>query len=140
MIFINLPVTDLARSRVFYEALGFTNEPRFSDESNACMVLSEAIVVMIMTHERWRSFTARPIPSKESSEVMLAISCESRDEVNQKTETAGKSGGIADVNPLQDHGFMFGRSFTDLDGHIWEVVWMDPAVASGETEAPATTG
>jgi len=138
MIFVNLPVADLDRSKAFYEALGFTNEPRFTDDSGACMVLSDTIFVMILTHEKWKSFTARPIPGKESSEVMLAISCDSRDEVNKKAETAGKSGGIADVNALQDHGFMFSRSFTDLDGHIWEVMWMDPAVASGEAEMPAT--
>jgi predicted lactoylglutathione lyase len=136
MIFVNLPVADLDRSKAFYEALGFTNEPRFTDETTACMVLSDTIFVMILTHDRWKSFTTRPIPAKDSSEVMLAISCDSKDEVNRLADTAGKQGGIADVNPVQDHGFMFSRSYTDLDGHIWEVVWMDPAVASGEAELP----
>ena len=136
MIFVNLPVADLDRSKAFYEALGFTNEPRFTDETAACMVLSETIFVMILTHDKWKSFTTRPIPSKDSSEVMLAISCDSKDEVNRFADTAGKQGGIADVNPVQDHGFMFSRSYTDLDGHIWEVMWMDPAVASGEAEVP----
>ena len=136
MIFVNLPVADLDRSKSFYEALGFTNEPNFTDETAACMVLSETIFVMLLTHDKWKTFTTRPIPSKDSSEVMLALSCDSKDEVNRFTDTAGKNGGIADVNPVQDHGFMFSRSYTDLDGHIWEVMWMDPAVASGEAPLP----
>lgn len=132
MIFVNLPVADLGRSMAFYEALGFTNNPAFTDETAACMVLSDAIFVMLLTHDKWKSFTTRPIPSTDSSEVMLCLSCESRDEVNALTETAGKNGGAADVNPAQDHGFMCSRSYADLDGHVWEVMWMDPAVASGE--------
>jgi len=138
MIFVNLPVADLPKSKAFYEALGFTNEPRFTDGTAACMVLSETIFVMLLTHAKWKEFTARPIPSADSSEVALAISCESKDEVNRLADTAGKSGGIADVNPLQDHGFMFTRSYTDLDGHVWEPMWMDPAVASGEAQMPET--
>jgi predicted lactoylglutathione lyase len=132
MIFVNLPVADLSGARAFYEAIGFTNEPRFTDDTAAAMQLSDAIFVMLLTHDKWRSFTTRPIPSTESSEVMLALSCESRDEVNRMTDAAGAHGGKADINPLQDHGFMFSRSFTDLDGHIWESMWMDPAVAGGE--------
>ncbi|HEX7751504.1 MAG TPA: VOC family protein [Novosphingobium sp.] len=137
MIFVNLPVTDLPRSMAFYEALGFTNNPQFTDETAACMELSDTIFVMLLTHAKWQSFTTRPIPAKDSSEVMLALSCETRDEVNALTDAARRQGGTADVNPPQDHGFMFSRSFTDLDGHIWEVMWMDPAVASGEAEIPA---
>lgn len=132
MIFVNLPVADLPKAKAFYEALGFTNEPRFSDETAACMVLSDTIFTMLLTHEKWASFTTRPIPSTDSSEVMLAISCDTKDEVNRFTDTAGAHGGLADVNPLQDHGFMFSRSFTDPDGHIWETFWMDPAVAEGD--------
>jgi hypothetical protein len=132
MIFVNLPVADLPKARVFYEAIGFINEPRFTDETAAAMQLSEAIFVMLLTHAKWRSFTTRPIPPTDSSEVMLALSCESRDAVNRMTDAAGANGGKADINPLQDHGFMFSRSFTDPDGHIWESMWMDPAVASGE--------
>jgi predicted lactoylglutathione lyase len=132
MIFVNLPVTDLPRAKAFYEAIGFTNEPRFTDETAACMVLSDTIFTMLLTHEKWKTFTTRPIPSADSSEVSLCISCESRDEVNRLADTAGVNGGQADVNPVQDHGFMFGRSFTDLDGHLWEPMWMDPAVANGE--------
>jgi len=136
MIFVNLPVADLDKSKAFYAALGFTNEPNFTDETAACMVLSETIFVMLLTHDKWKTFTTRPIPSTDSSEVMLCLSCDSRDEVDSLTNTAGKNGGVADVNPVQDHGFMFSRSYTDLDGHIWEVMWMDPAVASGEAPLP----
>jgi predicted lactoylglutathione lyase len=132
MIFVNLPVADLPKAKAFYQAIGFTNEPRFTDETAAAMQLSDTIVVMLLTHEKWATFTTRPIPSSDSSEVSLCISCESRDEVNQLTDTAGANGGQADVNPVQDHGFMFGRSFTDLDGHVWEPMWMDPAIATGE--------
>lgn len=136
MIFVNLPVADLDRSKAFYTALGFTNEPNFTDETAACMALSDTIFVMLLTHDKWKSFTTRPIPSTDSSEVMLALSCDSKDEVNRFTDAAGRNGGTADVNPVQDHGFMFSRSFTDLDGHIWETMWMDPAVASGEAPVP----
>lgn len=136
MIFVNLPVADLDRSKAFYEKLGFTNEPNFTDETGACMVLSDTIFVMLLTHDKWKSFTTRPIPSKDSSEVMLAVTCDSRDEVNRLAESAGTAGGTADVNPAQDHGFMFSRMYADLDGHVWEAFWMDPAVASGEAPLP----
>jgi predicted lactoylglutathione lyase len=139
MIFVNLPVTDLAAARKFYEALGFVNEPRFTDETAACMVWSETIFTMLLTHGKWRQFTQRPIPSSGSSEVMLALSCDSREDVDRLTDIAGRNGGTADINPLQDHGFMFSRSFTDRDDHIWELVWMDPAVASGEGGIPEIT-
>ncbi len=135
MIFVNMPVSDLGRSKAFYEGLGFVNNPQFSDDTAACMVWSESIFVMILTHEKWATFTARPIPDRGSSEVMLCLSCESRDEVNSLTESAGSHGGSADINPQQDHGFMMSRSFADPDGHVWEVMWMDPAAASGETQA-----
>jgi uncharacterized protein len=130
MIFVNLPVADLDRAKAFYAALGFVNEPNFTDETAAAMQWSDTIVVMLLTHAKWKTFTTRPIPHVGSSEVMLAISLDSRDEVNRVTDLAGASGGTADVNPVQDHGFMYGRSFLDPDGHIWETFWMDPAVAS----------
>ena len=132
MIFVNLPVADLPRAMAFYAALGFRNEPRFTDETAAAMQWSDTIVVMLLTHAKWATFTTRPIPDPGSSEVMLCVSCESRDEVNRLTEAAAAHGGTADTNPPQDHGFMFGRSFTDPDGHVWEPMWMDPAVASGD--------
>jgi predicted lactoylglutathione lyase len=134
MIFVNLPVTDLAASRRFYEALGFVNQPNFTDETAACMQWSDAIAVMILTHEKWATFTDRPIAPANSSEVALCLSCETREEVNTIVEAGAKAGGTIDVNPPQDHGFMTGRSVADPDGHIWETMWMDPAVASGEVQ------
>jgi predicted lactoylglutathione lyase len=133
MIFINLPVRDLAASIAFYDALGFVNEPRFSDETAAAMKWSDAIVVMVLTHDKWKSFTDRPIPDTGSSEVALCINLDSRDEVNAITDVAGRNGGTVDVNPPQDHGFMMSRSFTDPDGHVWEPMWMDPAVANADS-------
>jgi predicted lactoylglutathione lyase len=133
MIFINVPVRDLAKSKAFYEAIGFKNDPRFTDETAAAMQWSDAIVVMILTHEKWKSFTDRPIAPAGSSEVALCLNFDSRDAVNAITETAGAHGGTVDVNPPQDHGFMFGRSFTDPDGHVWEPMWMDPAVANADS-------
>jgi predicted lactoylglutathione lyase len=139
MLFVNLPVSDLDRAMAFYTGLGFVNEPRFTDETAACMVWSEAIYVMVLTHEKWKGFTDRPIPDSGSSEVMLCLACDSRAEVDAMNERAGKHGGTADIAPPSDHGFMMSRSFTDPDGHFWEAMWMDPAVASGETpmEQPA---
>jgi predicted lactoylglutathione lyase len=132
MIFVNLPVTDLSRSKAFYETLGFTNNPHFSDETAACMVWSEAINVMLLTHAKWRSFTSRPIPPTDASEVMLAISCESKEAVDRMNEVAAKHGGVADINPRQDLGFMYNRNLADPDGHVWEAMWMDrSAIPSG---------
>ena len=131
MIFVNLPVTDLASARAFYEALGFTHNPAFSDDAGACMVLSDTIYVMILTHAKWRGFTTRPICPPGSSEVSLALSCESKDEVNRMVEAGAAAGGTADINPPEDHGFMFQRTIADPDGHIWEPFWMDPAAAAG---------
>lgn len=133
MIFVNLPVADLDASMAFYKALGFENNPQFTDETAACMVWSEAINVMLLTHAKWRDFTSRPIPPSTSSEVMLALSCDSREAVDAMTEGAAANGGTADLNPAQDHGFMYSRSLLDPDGHIWEPMWMDPsAIPSDE--------
>jgi predicted lactoylglutathione lyase len=130
MIFVNLPVTDLARSKAFYEALGFTNNAQFSDGDSACMVVSEAINVMLLTQTKWRGFTNRPIPPTTSSEVMLAISCESREEVDRMNDAAAAHGGEADINRKQDLGFLYNRNLADPDGHVWEAVWMDPSAMS----------
>lgn len=127
MIFVNLPVTNLPRSRAFYEALGFTNNPQFSDDTAACMVWSETIHVMLLTHAKWRSFTNRPIPPASASEVMLALSCGSKEAVDRMNDAATKQGGSADINPKQDLGFMYNRHLADPDGHVWETMWMDPA-------------
>lgn len=127
MIFVNLPVTDLKASIAFYNALGFTQNLHFSDDTAACMVWSEAINVMLLTHDKWRTFTSRPIPPSTSSEVMLALSCDDRGAVNAMNETAAAHGGQADVNPVQNLGFMYNRNLADPDGHVWEAFWMDPA-------------
>lgn len=137
MIFVNLPVRDLDRSIAFYEALGFANEPRFTDETAACMVWSDAIFVMILTHDKWRSFTDRPIPPTTSSEAMLALALDSREAVDAMVAAAAAHGGTIDVNPVQEHGFMYGRDILDPDGHVWEPFWMDPAVANGDAPPPA---
>lgn len=130
MIFVNLPVTDLARSIAFYAALGFNRNPQFSDDEGACMVWSDAIYVMLLTPAKWGSFTTRPICPKGSSEVSLALSVDSRDEVNRLVDAGAAAGGKADVNPPEDHGFMFQRTITDPDEHVWEPFWMDMAAAA----------
>ena len=127
MIFVTLPVSDLARAKAFYEALGFVNNPQFSDESSAAMVWSEAIHVMLLTHAKWRTFTSRPIPPSTSSEVMLALACDSREAVDRMNQAASAHGGVADVNSEQDLGFLYNRSLADPDGHVWEAMWMDAA-------------
>lgn len=125
MIFVNLPVVDLSKSKAFYEALGFTSNPAFSDETAASMVWSEAIHVMLLTHDKWKSFTTRPIPPSTSSEVSLALRLDSKEAVDAMNDSAAANGGNGDINPVQDHGFMYGRDFTDPDGHVWGPFWMD---------------
>ncbi|MCA8274943.1 lactoylglutathione lyase [Burkholderia sp. AU30280] len=125
-IFINLPVQDLSKATAFYTAIGAGKNPQFSDDTSSCMVLSDTIFVMLMTHEKWTHFTKKPIAdARRESEVMLALSAEDRDSVDRMTEAAGANGGTADVNAKQDLGFMYGRSFEDPDGHIWEVIFVD---------------
>ena len=131
MIFVNLPITDIDASRAFYEAVGFTYNPMFSDDTGICMVLSDTIYAMLLTHDKWKTFTSKPIPDAHTSaQVMLAINCDDRAGVDSITEAAGQAGGKADVNPVQDHGFMYGRDFEDPDGHIWEAFWMDMEAAT----------
>jgi hypothetical protein len=139
LIFVNLPVADLARSIAFYEAIGATRNPMFSDDTAACMVVSDVIHVMILTHDKFRQFTPRPIAdAKAASEVLLCISADSREAVDDLTDKALAAGG-GEVRPPQDYGFMYGRAFEDPDGHIWEPMWMDMAAATqsmgGETKA-----
>ena len=131
MIFVNLPVADLQASMAFYQALGFENNAQFTDETAACMVWSESIHVMLLTHDKWRTFTNRPIQPKTSSEVMLALSCENRDAVDKLNELASSNGGTADINPVQDLGFMYNRNLADPDGHVWEMFWMDSEAIPG---------
>ncbi|MCV0439586.1 MAG: lactoylglutathione lyase [Hydrogenophaga sp.] len=133
MIFVNMPVANLKASIAFYRALGFEQNLQFSDDTSACMVWSEAIQVMVMTHDKWRTFTSRPIAPASSSEVMLALSCDSREAVDAMNKAAAKHGGTADVNPVQDLGFMYNRNLMDPDGHVWEAMWMDlSAMPSGD--------
>lgn len=125
-IFVNLPVSNLSTSMAFYEALGFENNKQFTDDTAACMVWSEAIFVMLLTHDKWKTFTSRPIPPATSSEVMLALSCDSREAVDKLMDIASKHGGTVDINAKQDLGVMYNRHLGDLDGHVWEMFWMNP--------------
>ena len=127
MIFVNLPVGNLDASMNFYQSIGFENNPHFTDETAACMVWSEAIHVMLLTHAKWRTFTDRPIPPTSSSEVALAVVHPTREAVDAMIEAAAANGGIVDINPVQDLGCMYSRSVADPDGHVWEPFWMDPA-------------
>ena len=130
LIFVNLPVSDLPRATAFYEAVGAVKNPQFSDETASCMVFSETIHAMLLTHDKFRQFTSKPIAdAKASCEVLLCLSADSRDEVDATVAKAVATGGAADPGPKQDYGFMYGRSFEDPDGHIWEVMFMDMAAA-----------
>ncbi|MFH7041107.1 VOC family protein [Paucibacter sp. JuS9] len=124
-IFISLPVADLALSTAFYQALGFERNPQMSDDSGSCMVWSEAIKVMLISHAKWRTFTDRPFPAKGSAGHMLSLSLESRAAVDAMNAAAAAHGGTADVNPPEDHGFMLTRDIADPDGHLWAALWMD---------------
>ena len=131
MIFINLPVTSLERSIAFYEGVGARKEPKFSNESAAMMLFSETIAVMLLTHPFYAGFTAKPIADAHAtSHDLLCLSLGSRAAVDDMVTKAGASGGKSDVGPKQEFGeLMYGRSFEDPDGHIWEVFWMDLAAA-----------
>jgi uncharacterized protein len=129
MIFVNLPVADLDRSVAFYRSIGAEQNVQFSDETAACMVVSETIHVMLLTHAKFAQFTPKRIAdARETSEVLLCVSCDSRAAVDEITEAALAAGGREPREP-QDHGFMYGRSFEDPDGHIWEPMFMDMAAA-----------
>ncbi len=130
-IFISLPVADVARSTTFYEALGFTRNPQMSDDNGSCMVWSEAIMVMLVSHAKWRTFTSRPFPPAGSSDHMHSLLLESREAVDAMNAAAAAHGGQADVNPMEDHGFMVTRDLADPDGHLWAALWMDPAAMPG---------
>ena len=124
-IFVNLAVKDLARSRAFFERLGFGFNPQFSNEDGACMIIGENIFAMLLVERFFQGFTSKPIAdARESTEVLTCLSCESREEVDALVAKAIAAGGRA-PNPKQDHGFMYGHGFEDLDGHIWELSWMD---------------
>ena len=128
-IFVNLPIKDMARSQAFFRALGFEFNPQFTNEQGACMVIAEDIFAMLLVEPFFRTFTRKPVvDAKQGTEVLVCLSCESRAEVDDLVRKALAAGGTA-PNAPQDHGFMYGHGFEDLDGHVWELVWMDPAAA-----------
>jgi predicted lactoylglutathione lyase len=138
LIFVNLPVTDLQRSTAFYEALGARKNPQFSDDTASCIVFSDTIHAMLLTHDKYRQFTAKPIADAHlASQVLICISADSREDVDALADKAAGAGGVADPSPKQDHGFMYGRSFEDPDGHHWEVMWMDMAALGDQHAAEA---
>jgi len=124
-IYVNIPVKDLNVAIKFYTHLGFTFNPQFTDENATCMIISEDIMVMLLKEEFFKTFTPKPIAkAKESTEVLICISAESREEVDQYVRLAIEAGGKA-LMPKQDHGWMYGHGFEDLDGHMWEIGFMD---------------
>ena len=135
LIFVNLPVKDLAASKAFFGALGFGFDEKFTDDSCACMVVSEQAYVMLLAESRFADFTRKPIAdARGTTEAILCVSAESREAVDAFADTALEAGGSPANEPL-DHGFMYGRSFHDPDGHLWEVMWMSAeAVEQGPAE------
>lgn len=126
-IFVNLPVRNLKESMRFFEALGFSFNPQFTDDSAACLVISEEIYSMLLTRERFAEFTSREIvDARKATEVLVGLSCETREEVDDLVRKAVAAGGQPHNEP-KDHGFMYIHGFHDLDGHIWEVFHMDPS-------------
>jgi len=137
MIFVNLPVADLSKSKAFYEAIGFTNNPQFTDETAACMVLTDAIYVMLLTHEKFAQFTTREIADgQKTAQMLLALSCDSREGVDEITQAALATGGREAHDP-EDLGFMYSRAFWDPDGHGWGPFHMDMASFEAQQAGPA---
>ncbi|MGW7282816.1 VOC family protein [Streptomyces sp. NPDC054844] len=131
MIFVNLATNNLDASKKFFTGLGYEINAQFSDDTTASIPLSETIVVMVHTPEKYRQFTKKDIvDSTKSSEVLIALGAESREKVDELVEKAVAAGGSVS-GETQDHGFMYGRAFDDVDGHTFEVVWMDPAAVEG---------
>ncbi len=123
-VFINLPVDDLPKSMVFFEALGFSHDPQFSDDNGACIIISDTIFVMLLSHARFRDFTPKAIcDTSKAAEVLLTLSCESREEVDGLVAKAIAAGGSTDDKP-EDHGFMYTHSFVDPNGHGWGLIHM----------------
>lgn len=135
-IFVNLPVSNLEASKNFYTALGYSINPNFTDETAACVVISDTIYAMLLTHAKFSEFTKNPIAdTKSSTAAIVALSAESREAVDAVASKALEAGGT-ETYDAQDHGFMYSRAFKDLDGHHWEVLWMDEAAAqSGPPES-----
>ncbi|HIK16436.1 MAG TPA: VOC family protein [Leptolyngbyaceae cyanobacterium M33_DOE_097] len=134
-IFVNLPVKNLKQSIDFFTQLGFQFNPQFTDETATCMIVSENIFVMLLTHENFQTFTPKPIcDATQSTEVLVCLSAESRTKIDEMVRKAIAAGGTT-YNEPQDHGFMYAHGFQDLDGHIWELVYMEPgAIEQSESE------
>ena len=125
MIFVNVPVADLPAAMAYYKALGFDHNPQFSDDTAACIVISDAIFVMLLTHAKFKEFSPLPIPdAKQQVQALYALSQDSRAAVDTIAE-AGLAAGGSEFRTAQDMGFMYSRAIADLDGHVWEYVWMD---------------
>jgi predicted lactoylglutathione lyase len=141
LLFLNLPVADLAASRAFFAKLGFEFNEKFCDAGAACMVVSEEAFVMLLQRDRFAEFVTKPLAnSGETTALTVCVSAESRAEVDSLADTAGNAGAGHAKGP-QDYGFMYQRSFYDLDGHLWEIAWMDPvAVEMGPSEFAADAG
>ena len=133
LIFVSLPVSDLKRATAFYQAIGAVKNEQFSDDTASCMVFSDTIHAMLMTHDNYRQFTSkRIVDAKTSSQVLLCVSADSRAEVDDLVGKAGAAGGVIDPSPVEDFDFMYGRSFEDPDGHLWGVNWMDIAAEQAQ--------
>ena len=138
MIFVNLPVADLPKSKAFYEAIGFTNNPQFTDDTSACMVLTDAIYVMLLTHEKFAQFTTREIPdAHKSAQMLLALSCDDRAGVDAITAAALATGGTL-AHDVEDLGFMYSTGFFDPDGHGWGPFFMDMASFEAQRAEPVS--
>lgn len=125
MIFVNVPVADLKAAMSFYKAIGFDHNPQFTDETAACIVISETIYVMLLTHDKFKQFSSNPIPdAKTETGALYALSRDSRQAVDAIAD-AGLNAGGHETRPAMDMGFMYSRAVADLDGHVWEYVWMD---------------
>lgn len=140
MIFVNLPVNDLAAATAFYEAIGCVKNEQFSNESAASLVWSDEIYFMLLTRPFFSTFTSRPLGDSHAAvSVLIALSFDSREAVDAITEASGRGGGKPDVRPAMDHGWMYSRAFEDVDGHIIEAVWMDMAGLAAMGGDPAAT-
>lgn len=124
-VFVNLPVKDLNKTIEFFTALGFTFNPKFTDKNSTCMIIGDNIFAMLLVEEFFKTFTPKEIAdAKKSTEVLLALQVENKKEVDETISKALKAGG-REPRPPQDHGWMYGRSIEDINGHIWEIFWMD---------------
>lgn len=141
MLVLNLPVADLARAEAFYTALGASKDPDFSDDSASGFSFSDTLHLMLLTHARFDGYSPRPRSDpSQTAQALFALKLGSRAEVDAFALRAAEAGGAADPTPPQEHGFMYGRSFADPDGHVWEAFWLDPRPPSSAADASTSTG